>query len=661
MINNMETINQEVLSDNKLIFNRIKLEISNAKSEILIASAWFTDSEIFELLLEKAKTTNVSIIIGDNEDNNRIDFGELERVGGSYLKVKNVGFGIMHQKFCVIDRRIAIHGSYNYTNNARLNNHESVIVTNHLPTVNQLIETFSTIKEKSFSKMEYNNNEGDEIVSSNGNKAASKGTGKPAYQNDYEKILNTLIDAEINHFDRKELSEIGKKRSESCQGDFNVLPNELDTVFYNFLNDVHISAEQKVRLLSKISEQKVSHIQLLDIEHNGLLNRLEVEKENRIIALKKYIEERKAEIERIENKNDAIEKIDIKNLQGKNEELRDKINEEQLAFIKPKFRWYDFIPISLLGLILLVYLVLFYSSAAYILLFSKTDTIKAINAGAQIPPHQVFEPKAIQLAIAHGGSAILFIFFFVVIPIAFALAERYTSHKFWKNFISYFLGVLLIDGLLAYTVAKSIFELKVLTGEMSGEWKSEYAISDVNFYLVFVMGAAALLVFKFVFAKIMSMFEERNPDIQAQRSKLRISLYKDEIKKNDEQILEYRKQIVANDELRMVEQKNMITTELELSKLPNEHARSVENTQADYILKKEYFNNITAIYISRVENNQPKISIDALRDRINIFLGGWNDYLHGFYAYNLATVKSKNATTIATDWLDSKIENKSLV
>jgi hypothetical protein len=57
-----ETIQQDVISDNKEIFNRIRSEILNAQSEILIASAWFTDDELFESILQKAETLSVDII-----------------------------------------------------------------------------------------------------------------------------------------------------------------------------------------------------------------------------------------------------------------------------------------------------------------------------------------------------------------------------------------------------------------------------------------------------------------------------------------------------------------------------------------------------------------------------------------------------------------------
>jgi hypothetical protein len=220
------------------------------------------------------KKQKLSLLISYNEENKKLDFDELKKRGGEYIKVKNVGYGMMHQKFCVIDRKLAIHGSYNYTNNAKRNNHESVIVTNHEPTVNSLIENFFIIKDKATGK---NPQDMSDTLTKSQTTTDNKKTEKPAYQLDYEYVLSSLIDAEINQFDRKELSKTGYNRSEACSGDSNLLTNSLDTLYFNFTNDVNITEDKKVKLLAKISEQRVSQLQLLDHEHNNMVNRQKVE------------------------------------------------------------------------------------------------------------------------------------------------------------------------------------------------------------------------------------------------------------------------------------------------------------------------------------------------------------------------------------------------
>ncbi|MFN7600751.1 MAG: phospholipase D-like domain-containing protein [Bacteroidota bacterium] len=97
-------------------------ELKAAKFTVWIAVAWFTDKVLFEILLEKKKQgVNVQIIVVDDEINAKYglpyeSFFETHRIAptGRYAN-------IMHHKFCVIDLRTVIHGSYNWTNKAQWN------------------------------------------------------------------------------------------------------------------------------------------------------------------------------------------------------------------------------------------------------------------------------------------------------------------------------------------------------------------------------------------------------------------------------------------------------------------------------------------------------------------------------------------------------------
>jgi phosphatidylserine/phosphatidylglycerophosphate/cardiolipin synthase-like enzyme len=114
MITSQQSLEQEVLQDNKEIFSRLVSELKDATFELLIASAWFTDEDLFNIVKEKAaQGVTVKVIIADNQENQKLPFDELVTLGGSVTRVKGAGYGNMNQKFCVIDKSIALHGSYN--------------------------------------------------------------------------------------------------------------------------------------------------------------------------------------------------------------------------------------------------------------------------------------------------------------------------------------------------------------------------------------------------------------------------------------------------------------------------------------------------------------------------------------------------------------------
>jgi len=102
--------------------------INDAKKNILIAMYQFSDYDIITAVKEaKKRGVDIEIIVdGDAVQNFRELMEELISAG---IPVKfTFGKGIMHNKFAVIDTKIVITGSYNWTKNAREDNFENLLV-----------------------------------------------------------------------------------------------------------------------------------------------------------------------------------------------------------------------------------------------------------------------------------------------------------------------------------------------------------------------------------------------------------------------------------------------------------------------------------------------------------------------------------------------------
>ncbi len=114
-----------------VVFDEIKdtiiQGIRNAKYVIWAAVAWFTDIEIYdELVLRKGAGVNIRIITSDETSNRHL----LSQLGDSFDTVRVPLSGAylsnrMHDKFCIIDFEFVMHGSYNWSKNAR-NNDETL-------------------------------------------------------------------------------------------------------------------------------------------------------------------------------------------------------------------------------------------------------------------------------------------------------------------------------------------------------------------------------------------------------------------------------------------------------------------------------------------------------------------------------------------------------
>lgn len=100
----------------------IRKALLSAETEIVAAIAWFTDPFLFDPLCKMAKKgVSIRLIVKDDQINfyeNGLPFEKLCEINKSseFFAVAEV-----HHKFCVIDRKTLIHGSYNWTRKARTN------------------------------------------------------------------------------------------------------------------------------------------------------------------------------------------------------------------------------------------------------------------------------------------------------------------------------------------------------------------------------------------------------------------------------------------------------------------------------------------------------------------------------------------------------------
>ena len=105
--------------------------INKAEFHIWLSVAWFTDNILFEALKRKAQEgVNIQIIINDDaiNANSGLDF---EQYFETYRK-SSFGYhncNILHNKFCVIDLKYTMNGSYNWSKKAQYNKEDYNFIT----------------------------------------------------------------------------------------------------------------------------------------------------------------------------------------------------------------------------------------------------------------------------------------------------------------------------------------------------------------------------------------------------------------------------------------------------------------------------------------------------------------------------------------------------
>jgi len=663
---------QIVINDGVEIFNSIQEELTNATNEIIVVSAWFTDEQLLKTLEEKAmQGLRVSVAIAKNKDNEKLDFSSLENYGATVTIIKQKGYGMLHDKYCIIDRKIAFHGSYNWTNNAKKNNKESVIKTNHKNTINQLISQFNMLNQepesipleekgyKSIVNRLFKHNKIKDIATP---PITEQQIDKANENGDVDEIFKSIISAELKKTNRVDIKDNAYSQSKEVSGDPQVITKSMDSLFYLFISDKDNNDAKKELLIKKIDDKVSELTQNIITKQDERVNSIEIEtiSEEKDLNLQKTTIEGKKSL--LVNEKNQIEKNDIPKIENQIDNIKDSVDESDIEYVKPPIKWHELIPTSLFFIGLSIAMILFYSSSAYIMLYAHEDAMLAIKNGINVNP-QVFEAGAIRKAFLKDISAGLYVIFFVFIPFTIAYVAHSSVNsdinkheKLAKKIISYII-VVAIDAFIALKVTKTIIEIKYLS---TGIVTNHPFYEDINFWLVFFLGAIPFFFLADIMNKLINIFGERNE--QEGREKMlqhkKISLKKVDKLSNDISGLE--KKINTLDGSIQEFENQILEIDKKLIYLPKElnlKQRQIKESTNNEIhnLKKK-----ADVFKNDIENDNIQISVSSLKDRVSAFIEGWSEWLHDEYSITKATKKSEEAIKEADLWLENNLKKTEL-
>lgn len=145
----------------KITFEKCKdviiRNIECAEHSILAVVAWFTNPEIMDALIRKANEGVIIAVIvdcGSEQDKTNKQFISkypnltfpifyAHNINWAYQKYPN----FMHHKFCIIDNKIVLHGTFNWTRKAEYND-EDVTEDSNETTVETFLERFKDLRRK---------------------------------------------------------------------------------------------------------------------------------------------------------------------------------------------------------------------------------------------------------------------------------------------------------------------------------------------------------------------------------------------------------------------------------------------------------------------------------------------------------------------------------
>lgn len=643
------SIQEKTFTNGAEIFNAISTAILQAQSSVKTAAAWFTDRDLYEAIktrMSQNPSLKVEIILDDNKENYYLPFVELVKLGATVKLLKGKeGNGRMHHKFCIVDDNKLLQGSYNWSKNAKYSNHETLTVSDS----KELVQQFKVIFEDllgnaSAYDIEHLEEDGE---ATNGTDAAAGLSQK----GNFEKFIEEIIFSEVFDYDREKLKNDGFDRSENSSGDHNIIRYELDSVYTDFVGDINMSETKKETLKTTIQHHASAEL-------NQLRRAFEINKEYEITKsegnvriLDKEISELKEIRERLTAEIKNTEEIEIKRkedvIENKQKEYS-KLDAERQSFKK---RAYVVVPAIIFLLLTIAYLLIFYSSATYILVYASDDAMRAKLMGEIVPPVEIFHSEAIALAWEKGFFNFSFIMLFPLffMGLIFMLNQVKSTGLSWL----YKLAVIIpLDVFVAYKIASEIHENEYLRGMTNEVWHWKMVFASSDFYIVLVFGALAFLAYS-----LLSKFitDEAAKYFDADSYPLLLQL-KEEIERLKNVQEELRSSLIGKRATLNIMGEKLTIMNREIEREPVNLKRILTNLENAYNLDCSAIDASVKLTAAKIENDLLSFSTHFLKDRVNTFMQGWNDFLYDHFAVSVAQAKWLLAQQESDKWLKDKLE-----
>ena len=599
----------ELITNGTEIKQRIISEINKAEYSVKIAMAYFTDRDIARAIVEaKNNGVDVDVILSSNSQNETVK--SILEDAGVCIDVFDTEDtrGIMHHKFSLIDNKISINGSYNYSFNASTNNVENVQISDDLSTYNQFNSEFEGLKIK----IKNNMNTTDNII--------LKDTGiKPKQPiniiESFSKQLNDLVysSTKINN---SEYNIRGYEDSKKNNGDINIFRTEYNNIKHEIIK--YATDESLGNIKSKLSAD-------ISLSYQSTKTNLEVEKEEKIEFEKRNHELEKKQINDkiLKTKEEkALLELGNQNIKEKgifqiNTEIEKNILEKRIleqSVIVRKFWSIKAVIFLLLFTIFILYLSNFFSSALYKVFLEPNLIRDLVQTGTTPPQPLIIDPNAVIKIFNSQGTlfGVISALFFLV-PLILSNLKHFGGNNKTINTLMFWLGILVFDIVVSIVVATSINEIGILInggGQTIEIWE---VFKMGEFWLIFMFGMLPLIVMHYLIDSLVKIYNNSKIEIlNAEKSRKIQILDKDMIMLSSQKETLTNKLKLSNDNLNeCYERISFLEAELnnnqnKIEKSNNELLRQVKTIFDDYssriksgiIFSEVIFNSVISSYKS---------------------------------------------------------------
>jgi hypothetical protein len=627
----------DLITNGTEIKQRIISEINNAKECIYVAMAYFTDRDIAIAIIEaKNRNVTVDIILSSNAQNETVKL--MLKGAGISVHAFDTGDtrGIMHHKFCLIDSKISINGSYNYSLNASNNNVENIQIADDTAIYSQFLSEFERLKYNIDNRIDVNETTPFPVTKIQ--------KVQPINIIDtFSQQLHSLVYSAAQ-IDTKKYKENGYETSKESGGNIDIFRTEYNNIkerIRTYATDEGLGSMKNV-LTSNIS-----------IAFESTKTNLETEKQEKINVEKRNNELEKRQIaDKILNLKQEKSILESGNqntgekglLQINKDIEKNKLERRTLeqSFVIKKFWSIGTILVTLLLIIFAFYLSLFFASAMYKVFFEGNVIRNSLETGINPGLPQLVDANAILKIFKQQGAlfgiiaAIFFLF-----PVLLSNIKIFGSEKKWVNNLLFWVGLLIFDIVVAAMVAFNTDEINSLLKGKESQLKIWEVVGHGEFWLMFVFGMMPLIITHYAIDYITKAYKNSQREIVDAEKNRRIQFLDEEMIELNTEKESLTNKVKEKDDTISENNKKILNLETEI----NNHQNHIENNYAE--LKKQ----IKAIFddfSSRITSG--RIFTDViLNSVISAYKSGFIEFLPEYYSADQVANRVKEieqATTI---------------
>jgi hypothetical protein len=483
----------DIITNGAEIKQRIISEINNARQSVYLAMAWFTDRDIASAFIEaKKRNVTVDVVLSSNAQNETVK--QMFRGANINVHAFETGDerGMMHHKFCLIDSKISINGSFNYSYNASTNNVENIHVSDDYNIYRQLYSEFDRIREN------IDNNIAVNTIVKDINQEPIKpmqpiqSTNPDTFYQQLYNLVYSSVQISTDEYKKK-----GFQKSRESGGNIDIFESE----YLSIKEEIKVYATDD-SLLSK------KNVLLANITNafESKKAELEVDKEKELSAATKSNDLDKRQIadriQSIQQEKSTLESgnqnTGEKGLMQFNKEIeKNKLDRKSLeqSFVTREFWSIGTGLVTFLLIVFTLYLSLFFASALYKVFFEGNVIRKSLEEGINPGLPQLVDANAIVKIFRQQGPLFGFIaIIFFLFPVLLSNIKLLGSEKKWVNNLLFWVGLLIFDIVVAAMVAFNTDEIKSLLVGKESELKIWEVVAHGEFWLMFVFGMMPLII-----------------------------------------------------------------------------------------------------------------------------------------------------------------------